>query len=279
MRALQTTLLAAAAATLHAAAAMRPAALHPTAAKRPPAPMQPTVTRRCILAAPVLMPRRANALYDTKTVDAAKNTYDVADATKCKAYLPLLDASGKALDELTSNWDRIATDGDSLRRYLGTVGVTSPLFKIRGGLKGVLKAKDLPDAFDAVACVEINQCVGCTMERPSWLGRAVRKRHRHAIEQASRRWRGGRRDDSARTRRKILISTQAVAFAEASEAFLNNLQDAEGDAYGAQFADYSTSVGSGGQSPSATMLGKARKDVERAQRSYAELLRLLAPLR
>ena len=46
------------------------------------------------------------------------------------------------------------------------------------------------------------------MTRPSWLGRAVRNRHRHAIEQASRRWRGGRRDDAARTRRKILISTQ-----------------------------------------------------------------------
>ena len=44
----------------------------------------------------------------------------------------------------------------------------------------------------AAACVEINQCVG------------------RAIEQASRRWRGGRRDDSARTRRKILISTQAA---------------------------------------------------------------------
>ena len=45
-----------------------------------------------------------------------------------------------------------------------------------------------------VTCVEINQCVGC----------AVRKnRHRHAIEQASRRWRAGRRNDSARTRRKI----------------------------------------------------------------------------
>ena len=28
------------------------------------------------------------------------------------------------------------------------------------------------------------------MTRPSWLGRAVRNRHRHAIEQASRRWRG-----------------------------------------------------------------------------------------
>ena len=34
-------------------------------------------------------------------------------------------------------------------------------------------------------------------------------RHRHAIEQASRLWRGGRRDDSAR-RRTILISTQAT---------------------------------------------------------------------
>ena len=215
MRVLQTKLWVAAAAALQAAA-MRPAMLHPTVAMRP---TNAPLSRRCILAAPVLMPRRANALYDTKTVDAAKNTYDVADATKCKAYLPLLDASGKTLDELSTNWDRIATDGDSVRRYLGTVGVTSPLFKIRGGLKGVLKAKDLPDAFDA------------------------------------------------------------VAFAEASEAFLNDLQDAEGDAYGAQFADYSTSVGSGGQSPSATMLGKARKDVERAQRSYAELLKLLAPLR
>ena len=49
------------------------------------------------------------------------------------------------------------------------------------------------------------------MTRPSWLGRAVGNRHRHAIEQASRRWRGGRRGDSARTRRKIMISTQVVA--------------------------------------------------------------------
>ena len=46
------------------------------------------------------------------------------------------------------------------------------------------------------------------MTRPCWLRRAVRDPHRHAIEQASRRWRGGRRDASVRTRRKILISTQ-----------------------------------------------------------------------
>ena len=35
--------------------------------------------------------------------------------------------------------------------------------------------------------------------------------HRHAIEQAARRWRGGRRGDSGRTRSKILISTQVLA--------------------------------------------------------------------
>ena len=53
------------------------------------------------------------------------------------------------------------------------------------------------------------------MTRLSWLGRAARNRHRHAIEQASRRWRGGRRGDSGRTRRKILISTQELAIVEA----------------------------------------------------------------
>jgi hypothetical protein len=41
------------------------------------------------------------------------------------------------------------------------------------------------------------------MTLPCCLRRVVRNRHRHAIEQASRRWRGGRRDDSARARRQI----------------------------------------------------------------------------
>ena len=35
------------------------------------------------------------------------------------------------------------------------------------------------------------------MTLPCWLRCAVRNRHRHAIEQASRRWRGGRRDERA----------------------------------------------------------------------------------
>ena len=43
---------------------------------------------RCILAAPVPC-RGARTRLRHEDVDAAKNTYDVADATKCKAYLPL----------------------------------------------------------------------------------------------------------------------------------------------------------------------------------------------
>ena len=64
--------------------------------------------------------------------------------------------------------------------------------------------------------MEINQCVGCT-----------RNRHGHAIEQASRRWRGGRRGDSARTRRKILISTQVVT---AFDGFKHVVRYDDGDA-------------------------------------------------
>ncbi len=45
---------------------------------------------------------------------------------------------------------------------------------------------------EVVGCVEINQCVGCTH-------RAVRNRHCHAIEQAPRRWRGGRRERAVRS--------------------------------------------------------------------------------
>ena len=231
MRGMQTMYFAAAAAafsTVRPAALLQPSAhllpMQPTTALRPTAVLEPAAarrrTRRCVLAAPlVALPFQANALYDSATVAAAKESYDVADATRCRSFLPLLDASGATLDDLVKNWDRIATDGDKIRRYLGTVGVTSPLFKIRGGLAGVLKANDLPDAFDA------------------------------------------------------------VAFAEASEQFLAYLQDAEGDAYGAHFADYSTSVGSGGKSPSAILIAKAQKDVARAQESYADLLTLLGPLR
>jgi len=45
-------------------------------------------------------------------------------------------------------------------------------------------------AQQVVTCVEINQCVGCTDNSSLSHFSAVRNQHRHAIEQASRRWRG-----------------------------------------------------------------------------------------
>ena len=54
------------------------------------------------------------------------------------------------------------------------------------------------------------------MTRPSWLRRVVTNRHHHAIEQASRRWREGGRDDSARTR--VKSSTQVDKQASKSKA-------------------------------------------------------------
>ena len=77
---------------------------------------------------------------------------------------------------------------------LAGVSIADVTSDARVVLREAIAAVAAVDA-DAVTCVEINQCVGCTaMTRPSWLGRAVMNRYRHAIEQASRRWRGGRRD-------------------------------------------------------------------------------------
>ena len=56
-------------------------------------------------------------------------------------------------------------------------------------------------------------------------GNAVRRgvpKHRDAIEQAPRRWRGGRRGDAARTHRKILISTQVLCFRRACHQNYSN---------------------------------------------------------
>ena len=72
------------------------------------------------------------------------------------------------------------------------------------GPEAVWKSTSAPGAPDNSSLSHFS-----AMTRPTWLGRAASNRHRHAIEQASRRWRGGRRDDSARTRHKIWISTQA----------------------------------------------------------------------
>ena len=80
-------------------------------------------------------------------------------------------------------------------------------------LKGSMKSSSVPSArMTAVVRLPVHRSsrrhLCGTQPVRVRLRRAVRNRHRHAIEQASRRWRGGRRGDSARTRRKILIPTQ-----------------------------------------------------------------------
>ena len=65
------------------------------------------------------------------------------------------------------------------------------------------------------------------MTLPCWLRRAMRNLHRHAIEQASRRWRGGRREDSARTCRNILISTQVPVAGALAPAVAHSHADAD----------------------------------------------------
>jgi hypothetical protein len=84
-------------------------------------------------------------------------------------------------------------DGDCRRwRFLGDVCVDAALVielatphAPRSMFVPMLCAASVLKALCGVlACVEIKQCAGC-----------ARNRHRHAIEQASRRWRGGRRDE------------------------------------------------------------------------------------
>ena len=74
-------------------------------------------------------------------------------------------------------------------------GKADVTFKMRRGASlraAVWKSTSAPGAPDNSSLSHFS-----AMTRPTWLGRAVRNRHRHAIEQASRRWRGGQRDERA----------------------------------------------------------------------------------
>ena len=58
---------------------------------------------------------------------------------------------------------------------------------------GLTEGYTFPEgAWSGAVCGNPNRCVGCTVISRRWrlrlLGRAVRNRHRHAIEQATRRW-------------------------------------------------------------------------------------------
>ena len=98
----------------------------------------------------------------------------------------------------------------TLRAYVSVLKLEDNIRGHKAFVKACVQAAELylllhkADSAEVANCVEIDQCVGCSlshfsaMTRPCRLRRAVTNRHRHAIEQASRRWRGGRR-----TRRKI----------------------------------------------------------------------------
>ena len=94
-------------------------------------------------------------------------------------------------------------------------------FTLAGGLLliGALFVHELLAAREAVQRHERERLCGnqpvcrvhsyfSTMTRLCWLRRAVRNRHRHAVEQASRRWRGGHDWAVGGGAPRHLISTQ-----------------------------------------------------------------------
>ena len=110
-------------------------------------------------------------------VDGAATPDEVAAFLRLARALPVAPAEKAACADRSYFYD---ADGAFGRRFAGVAaaawGVPVTSIRVNKCYRVLTYAR---------ACVEINQCVGCT--RPCWLRRAVRNRHRHAIEQASRR--------------------------------------------------------------------------------------------
>ncbi|GAB0495191.1 hypothetical protein MMPV_006489 [Pyropia vietnamensis] len=53
------------------------------------------------------------------------------DLTRVETYLPQLRAGAVTLKSLQERWDTLISNGDDVRRELGTVGLKSPLLNIR----------------------------------------------------------------------------------------------------------------------------------------------------
>jgi len=88
------------------------------------------------------------AMYDDKKVNVAPG---VAPGSALAKYLPQIDAGLDTLLELQREWaaKTEALDGDVVRRYLGTVGVKSPLFGVRKAFEGAWRAlADIPSTPD-----------------------------------------------------------------------------------------------------------------------------------
>mmetsp|Transcript_13227 Transcript_13227/g.23760 ORF Transcript_13227/g.23760 Transcript_13227/m.23760 type:complete len:216 (-) Transcript_13227:612-1259(-) len=73
----------------------------------------------------------------------------VKEAPTLNTYLPQIEAGFDTLVDLQKTWNEKTEglDGDVVRRILGTVGVKSPLFKIRKSFEGAWKIiAESPDA-------------------------------------------------------------------------------------------------------------------------------------
>lgn len=63
------------------------------------------------------------------------------------SWFPLLKLQHAALKDLLANWDSVApagsTDGDAVRRKIGTVGVTSPLSAVKKTFAAIRDSDDV----------------------------------------------------------------------------------------------------------------------------------------
>jgi LPS sulfotransferase NodH len=124
--------------------------------------------------------------------------------------LALKSGSWVQFEDAKDTAKELRVRGAALRhaRKIGSVVLSDEYFRLWQGAQAEFAA--YADGITTLLAVWKSTSVSgahfSAMTRPSLLGRAVRNRHRHAIAQASRRWR--------RTRRKILISTQVVGSGE-----------------------------------------------------------------
>ena len=202
----------------------------PFARETPPrTPSAPTARRATLLGARARRElkrwaaRRERAVNAAADADAAVNARQAhvdaraADDEVSRGRLGQLRvAAAEALRALSRPADDVSTDEidmrvraarDALGRVAATIARDLADLDVR---EAALSARELSgDALRGGVDLCENSSLShfSAMTWPRWLRRAVRSRHRHAIEQMSRRWRGGQRGDSGRTRRRFDFHT------------------------------------------------------------------------
>lgn len=133
----------------------------------PPSPASPTfISRRAALAGLAAVSAAAAGFAATggRPDPAAAAMYPVdargdlwapkGDLTRVEAYLPQLRAGAQTLQSLQERWDTLVTNGDDVRRELGTVGLKSPLLNIRKTFEAASRAASAagadPEVLDAL---------------------------------------------------------------------------------------------------------------------------------